>query len=199
MVRKLILFCALLFIVFRFPFSGVNAQYDTPTPAATDVTVQQGESVTVTTTTEKKTVDYVLPYPGILPDHPLYVLKKLRDYILEKVIVDPVKKAEFYLLQADKRLAMGVVLVDQNKNTLAESTISKGEKYMEQSVSGLNAYKASGNYIPSYLVDRLEKAAAKHVELITELMTKVGDTEKQGLAVSLALVKSLQGEIIKLK
>lgn len=198
MVRKLLLFAALLFIVFRIPMGPVHAQDSAPTPT---VTIQSApvDSVTVTVTTEKKTVEYVLPYPGILPDHPLYFLKRMRDYILEKVIVDPVKKAEFYLLQADKRLAMGMALTGESKNALAESTISKGEKYFEQSVSGLTAYKASGNYVPAYLVERLDKAAAKHVEIITELMTKVGDTEKQGLAASLSLVKTLQAEIAKLK
>ncbi len=61
-------------------------------------------------------VEYNLPYPGILPDHPLYFLKQLRDKILDFLITDPVKKAEFYILQADKRLSMGIALTDEKKS-----------------------------------------------------------------------------------
>ena len=47
-------------------------------------------------------IEYVLPYPGILPTHPLYFLKIVRDRIIELLISDRVNKAEFYILQADK-------------------------------------------------------------------------------------------------
>ena len=34
-------------------------------------------------------VDYNLPYPGILPDHPLYPLQKIRDWLLVTFTRDP--------------------------------------------------------------------------------------------------------------
>src|SRR3989344_1770388 len=79
---------------------------------------------------ENKSVDYDLPYPGLLPDHPLYFLKMMRDSAIGFLISDPLKKAEFDLLQADKRLNSGLYLLhnDKDKNAeLAQSTISKGE------------------------------------------------------------------------
>src|SRR5579883_115828 len=48
--------------------------------------------------------DYVLPYPGILPDNPFYFLKVLRDRLILFFISNPTKKSSFYLLQSDKRL-----------------------------------------------------------------------------------------------
>ncbi len=48
----------------------------------------------------KKFSEYALPYPGILPDNVLYNLKVFRDKVFEFLIIDPVKKADFYLLQA---------------------------------------------------------------------------------------------------
>src|SRR3989304_6415715 len=60
----------------------------------------------VTTTPDNKIV-YQLPYPGILPDHPLYTLKAVRDRIQVFLTRDNLKKAEIYLLYSDKRLAMG--------------------------------------------------------------------------------------------
>lgn len=132
---------------------------------------------------------YTLPYPGILPDHPLYILKQIRDGILDRLIVDPLRKAEFHVLQADKRLNMGIALVEKGKGTLAETTVSKGEKYMERAVSGLSTFKSTGRPVPASLIDRLTRSMEKHVEVLTDL----------GFTESLAFVKKLQGEVEKLK
>ena len=61
-------------------------------------------------------IQYELPYPGILPDNPLYFLKAIRDNVLGFFITDPLKKADYSLLMADKRLqsakARGYTLFD---------------------------------------------------------------------------------------
>ncbi|PIZ98613.1 MAG: hypothetical protein COX78_02915, partial [Candidatus Levybacteria bacterium CG_4_10_14_0_2_um_filter_35_8] len=57
--------------------------------------------------------NYELPYPGLLPDHPLYFLKMTRDKIIGFFISDPIKKAEFDILQSDKRLSAGVYLLNK--------------------------------------------------------------------------------------
>src|SRR5581483_4884765 len=76
-------------------------------------------------------VVYTMPYPGLLPDSPLYPLKAFRDKVVSVLISDPQKQAEFDLLQADKRLGAGIALLKKNKKDykLAESTIDKGENY----------------------------------------------------------------------
>lgn len=142
--------------------------------------------------------DYVLPYPGILPDHPLYNLKRLRDYILDRLIVDPVRKAEFHILQADKRLNMGIFLTTKGNATLAEESISKGEKYMHRAVFGLLEVKSSGKLPPAHIVERLEKSLEKHLEVLSEMVENAGEPQKSALAGSLELVASLRQEIPKL-
>jgi len=144
-------------------------------------------------------VEYSLPFPGILPDHPLYFLKRLRDTILEKLISDPIRKTEFYILQADKRLAMGNLLMEAGKGTLGESTISKAEKYMEQAISGMALHKKNGGSVPGYVIERLEKATAKHQEVITELLNKAQETEKAGLQGSMKLLQEITASIASLK
>jgi len=146
-----------------------------------------------------ESIEYTLPYPGILPDHPLYKMKLLRDFIVERIIVEPVRKSEFYLLQADKRLEMGILLIEQEKYTLSETTISKAEKYLEKAVSGLAAYKSVGNTIPPYVVERMSTAAAKHKEIITDLMSKAPSEVNPGFSSSLVLTESLVAEAEKLK
>lgn len=133
--------------------------------------------------------EYLLPFPGILPDHPLYFLKQIRDGIMDRLIVDPLRKAEFHVLQADKRLNMGVVLLGQGKETLAETTISKGEKYMERAALGLSAFKSTGRPVPASLIDKLTRSMEKHVEIL----------EKTNFTGTLGFVKNLQGEVEKLK
>jgi len=138
-------------------------------------------------------IDYALPYPGVLPDHHLYFMKRLRDWTLEKVIIEPVRKSEFYILQADKRLQMGIMLIEQKKFSLAETTISKAEKYMEKAVVGLATYKTGGGVIAPYVIEHAEKALAKHIEVLQELLVQVPVTS------SIELATRVQQEIKALK
>lgn len=146
-------------------------------------------AVAMTSPVQEKKQEYLLPFPGILPDHPLYFFKQVRDGILDRLIVDPLRKAEFHVLQADKRLNMGVVLFEQGKETLAETTISKGEKYMERAAHGLSVFKSTGRSVPASIIDKLTRSMEKHVEVLGDL----------GLTGSLEFVKKLQGEGEKLK
>lgn len=150
-------------------------------------------------TTVKPKVEYQLPFPGILPDNPLYMIKAFRDRIMEVLIAEPVRKTEFYVLQADKRLGMGVQLLDKGNTALAETTFSKGETYMDKAVSTAVNYKSGGKELPGYLVERLTKSLAKHIEVLDELVTKASETSKPALSGLLETVKKLQTETEKLK
>ena len=68
-------------------------------------------------------VEYELPYPGLLPDNPLYYLKAIRDNILKFLIRDPMKKAEFDLLQSDKRLGASYALLKKGNYDLCITTL----------------------------------------------------------------------------
>jgi hypothetical protein len=135
----------------------------------------------------------------MLPDNPLYFLKQARDWILDKLIVDPVKKAEFYILQADKRIAMGVMLSASGKAAIAEQVISKGEKYMNNAVQSLLVMKSQGKDVPAYIVDHLSRALTKHTEVLTDEISKAQGAERAGLTASRTLVGELRGELEKLK
>jgi hypothetical protein len=172
--------------------------------AATPSPVMQTEEATVDASMpammqEAGASEYVLPYPGILPDHPLYFLKRVRDYILDRLIVDPVRHADFHILQADKRLNMGIFLIEKGNAALAEETISKGEKYMDRAVHELLDVKASGKTPPDYLVEKLEKSMSKHIETLNELIQNSEEPQKSGLAGSLDLVTKLQEEAATLR
>ena len=142
-------------------------------------------------------VEYTLPYPGILPDNPLYPLKAFRDRMVSMLIADPVKKALFNLLQADKRLQSAVYLLyhsDEKHIQLAETTISKGENYFEEAVSQIETARSRGRDVKAELRE-LSIAAKKHEEVIRELQEQVPSSEKQTFANLLQRIVRIQSLI----
>mgnify|MGYP000226896048 CR=1 FL=1 len=123
-----------------------------------------------------KHVDYELPYPGILPDSPLYFLKAIRDNILAAFVSDPVKKSEYNLLMADKRLASSKLLVDYKKYDLAITTLSKSGNYFDKAIQQAAEIKRQGKNADATL-DKLLIASQKHQEVIFQMSQKTtGDT-----------------------
>lgn len=114
-------------------------------------------------------VEYVLPYAGILPDHPLFFFKQIRDRILILFTRDPLKKSQLYLVLADKSLVMGGLLWEKGNNNLANVTFANGEKYLLQSVMVLFDITNKDQNIPPGVADKLELAAKKHEEVISNL------------------------------
>ena len=125
-------------------------------------------------------VEYFLVYPGILPDHFLYSVKMVRDRVLTFLTVDPLKKAELFLLFADKRLGAGKALIEGGKVDLGVSTITKAEKYLEQAVNQAKAAGQNGKDAKAIL-EKLNRAARKHEEVILDLTTKVSGEAKSTL------------------
>jgi hypothetical protein len=89
---------------------------------------------------------------------------------------------------------MGIMLVEQKKSALAETTISKAEKYMEKAVVGLTTYKASGGVIAPYVIEHAQKALAKHMEVLQELAIQVPEVQKSGITSSIELTAKVQQE-----
>jgi hypothetical protein len=118
-------------------------------------------------------VDYPLPYPGILPDNPLYLMKALRDRAVSLFISDPLKKAQFDLLMADVRLnaAQYLFAKGEEKYSLAETTISKGENYFYNSLIMVDQAKQQGVRLNDF-VPKLITAAKKHQQVIKDLEIK---------------------------
>ena len=148
------------------------------------------EKVPTPTPTPEPKVEYSLPYPGILPGHPLYSIKMLRDRILRWFITDPIKKAEYDLLMADKRLNSGLFLLEKGKTDLAETTFSKGEKYLEQALDKAEEAQKKGKDT-STLMSKLSLAVLKHQEVLSEVLQKVPEPAKKGI--QNALEKSQKG------
>ena len=153
-----------------------------------------------TSSGKSKKVEYTLPYPGILPDSPLYPFKALRDRIVSFLMSDPAKKAEFNLLSADKRLNAGVYLFakGESKQKLAHSTISKGANYFEQGISQLELLKKQ-NYPLDSLIQKYQLASYKHQEVLRELIRKSKGDIQKGLSATEERIENFQNRLNKLR
>lgn len=169
MIRKTLFFLFFL-VVFCVP-SFTYAQEATDSADAT--------STPAPLVTPIPGAEYVLPYPGLLPDNPFYHVKTIRDRIVGFLISDPIKKTEFNLLQADKRLGAGRMLVQKGEILLAEQTISKGENYFDDVFTQLHIAKQRG-LATEDVVRKLLTASQKHILVLKQLEATVPEENKAG-------------------
>jgi hypothetical protein len=130
-------------------------------------------------------VEYYLPYPGILPDNPLYKLKAIRDRLRLWFELDEEKKARLELLYANKRINAAVFLVDGGKGSLGVTTATKAEKYLEQAVERTLKLSKDGKDVKS-LMTELMTACRKHAEILTGLQKRAEGEAKKTLELDLA-------------
>ena len=157
----------------------------TETPIGVEVATESSEVIDTR-------VNYELPYPGMLPDHPFYFMKVIRDRVVKFLINDDLKLAKFDLLNAEKRIFAGRLLVDKGKDELAVATISKSNNYLDESIDSIVRYKKahpkSIDILP--FVSELNLAIEKHIEIIKDV-TKSIDKKY------LDQIKSEQGRLQK--
>lgn len=134
-----------------------------------------------TITTFEKVVDYQLPYPGLLPDNPLYVLKQARDTVQLMMAGSSLEKAKVYLQIADKNMAAAIELTKKGKHKLAVERVQRAEaKYMD----AFNLIEKPKDEINQEdrkaFIDMLRKANLKYREIIESLMktTPTGQVEQ---------------------
>jgi len=141
----------------------------------------------------QETVLYNLPYPGILPDNPLYFIKAIRDQVLIFGTRDNVKKAQLYLLLSDKRIAMAVALAKKGKEKQAIDVAGKAEKYFVKIPQLLVDAKKQGSGSSSEFIQTLKLSNAKHKELLNTFLKDL----PQGLTDSINEVIRINGQVKK--
>lgn len=128
-------------------------------------------------------VDYTLPFPGaILPDHPLWPLKVIRDRVWLLVTTNPTRKMELEILFADKRLGSAKMLFEKNNQALGVATLEKAERYLhEASVEEVKA-RARGVETKNVL-DRLARSSLKHYEIMSLMYVSISDEARPSVVV----------------
>lgn len=123
--------------------------------------------------------DYKLPYPGLLPDSPLYFLKSVRDNIVGFFIGKPLEKADFMLLQSDKQVSASYMLVNQanTKTDLAVATFSQGQDAFDEAIEQTKqAHKQGINVVE--MTKKLADANQKHLQVLDQINQQVSTADK---------------------
>ena len=139
-------------------------------------------------------VSYDLPFPGILPDNPLYFLKAIRDNIYNLFISDPVKKADYDLLMADKRLVSAGKLIEKKNYQLAITTLSKSGNYFDQAIQLTQQMKTQGSDVKE-LLNKLYIASQKHQQVIYLMSQKTDHKTKFDLELLQVRAKNFQDTV----
>ena len=175
MKRLVFLFISILFITFAFAKTGVYAQdrvVQTDTPLGVEM------PATPSSETTPRRVNYELAYPGMLPDNPFYILKVIRDGIVKMLINDPFKRAKFSLLNSDKRIFAGKLLLDKGKDVLALDTIEKSNNYFDDALVAIKTLKKQNPKSPDIepFLQKMKASGQKHSEFLENMTPFVDKT-----------------------
>ncbi len=191
-------FCVGIFLVLLLHLipSVVNASLSTESsiiqttiPASTAASLSPSEQPMV----------YDLPYPGLLPDHPLYIIKVFRDRIVLLFTRDQLRRIEIKRHLADKRLSMGKALINKGKIELGASTMSKGEKYLFEAVKDTHAYISKTPEINQTTIDILLVATINHEAIIQQLLNDAPLIDRESLGLSFQIAQESEREIRTVK
>lgn len=173
--------CALFAIVLISHFSIIHAQ-DIIVETETPVGVENNTSESGVLKLQR--VNYELPYPGMLPDSPFYILKVMRDGMIKLLINDDMKMAKFNLLNAEKRVYAAKLLTDKNSDKIALETLSKGNNYLNDCVASYRKYQKShpkNHDLRPFLV-QIESSSEKLLEVQENMKRVVDDEYKTGFS-----------------
>jgi len=188
-MKKILL--ALFTFIFAFSFASTTAlaQEEPSDPAMEDT---EEEMVA----TESST--YKLPYPGMLPDNPLYKLKTARNKLMLFMIRNPAKKAEKHLELADKQLIAALKLAEKDKMDLAIHTAFKGEHHMTKLIDELRKIDAQERDIDKGFIDTTQDASDKHVELLMGILERTeSDDNSSSIETIIEFSQRNKGEIME--
>ncbi len=139
---------------------------------------------------------YYLPYPGILPDHPLYFFKMIRDRIVEWLTLSPESKADLFVYYADKRFGAGMALVEGNKIDLGISSYLKAVRYQGRAIEILNKLKSEGKDVGG-VSNKIEQESTKFSQVIASQEAKNEQFRNAAAAVKEVLNKNIEA-VLKL-
>ena len=124
--------------------------------------------------------DSDLPSPGLLPDSPFYFLKTWKEAIQNFFTFGAKNKAEQFLHLADVRLAEYQKMIEKGKTEIAEKTLAKYEKQLNQALQKIEELKNKGEDTKN-ISQELEDTANKHIEVLQRNLEKAPEAAQKGL------------------
>lgn len=193
-MKRLLIISTVFFFSMVAPVSAQEVTIDPTSTTSTSL------STTPVITMENTEIQYDLPYPGILPDNPLYFLKVIRDKVQEFFITDPMQKAVFYVNQADKRMNASIYLSEEksSKDMVISATVSKALNYYEQAISQIRQAQQRGQDVQSF-IHHMDTASQKYHQLLLQLQTRAKPSLKADLEGDKRRVDALHQSVVAME
>lgn len=154
---------------------------------------QEASPGTVTPTPSP--VEYALPYPGLLPNHPLFFLKMMRDSVLTALISDPVRKVEFSQLMTDKYMHMGVVLTQKQNKKVALDTFKQVAQLIERTKQDVYKLPPTNADEVGNIKLKFKKSLEKYEEIILTIQPQFDTTGQNQLTLLLTVIGNTRAEL----
>ena len=174
-------FLTLIFLFFLFSPVLSKQSFAQDVVTETDNPIGIDTEATESSVVVGQRVNYELPYPGMLPDNPFYILKVLRDGIVKLLINKEMTMARFSLESAEKRMYASKLLLEKDKDKLAIETFSKSNNYLEDSRQAVINAKKQNPKDPDIkpFLQQFKSALLKHREIAFDVK-KLVDKEFVG-------------------
>lgn len=128
-----------------------------------------------------ETVEYTLPFAGLLPDSPLYPLKVVRDNFWLFFTRDNIKKAEVLLLFSDRKTAASQMLFESGKWEKGVDTMTEAEQNFERMVDMVVLSKSQGVSPDEGFIQKMKLSNTKHRQIIEQLLIAAPQGSRKAL------------------
>lgn len=119
--------------------------------------------------------DYVLPYPGFMPGHPLYTISQIYDTIEAWWSFGSFAKFKYHLSMADKKLVEVQTLFSYKQYLLGFHTLQESDRHFSQAQRYLFRAENEGKNI-SQKRGVLGNASAVHINILEAMENNVPET-----------------------
>lgn len=144
--------------------------------------------VTMSSSVFAQSADTKLPYPGLLPDSPIYFLKSIRDKVKGFFIFSEDGKALYALTLADKRLSEAKALSDKGEDELASVTAEEAGKESESAQEHLTKAESEGKDVTA-IVAKLAANSARQQAVLAKVLEKVPEQAKAAIERAMEMSK----------
>ena len=157
--------------------------------SASQIHAATPQSTTAAQLVQDEKVIYTLPPAGqVIPGHPLFMIKQIRDGIEDLITRDPLQKAKLKLRNADRYIVYSQVLTEHNMPMRAVESIRTAISYQEDALAEIIVL-----FSQQKDVDEDKKSESKQLrfvivqsnikqsEIIRELLNKLPDGEQEVL------------------
>lgn len=141
---------------------------------------------------------YVLFYPitaGKTLGDSFYFLKTAKEWLVDKLITEPTRKADYHLTLSKKRLVEAEKLFNESKYPLAQKSVTNSIMEISEAVNIVKNAKESGIEVVD-ITNTIKNNGTDEADFIDKtLVSSVPESQKQFLSISAQTIRTVIAEI----